>query len=55
MMEICRINASDAARIVPLVAEFRDRAVILIQGKVQAETTDASVLLDSEWMSKHYF
>ena len=35
--------------------QWINRAVILIQGKVQAETTDASVLLDSEWMSKHYF
>ena len=35
--------------------QWIDRAVILIQGKIQAETDDAKVLLDSQWLEKHYF
>lgn len=32
-----------------------DRAVIMIQGKLKAETTDASRFLDSAWLEEHYF
>ncbi len=32
-----------------------DRAVILAQGKVKAETADTKLFLDSDWLSKHYF
>lgn len=32
-----------------------DRAVILIQGKIQAEADDAHVFLDPHWLEKHYF
>ena len=35
--------------------QWIDRAVILIQGKIHAETDDAKVLLDSQWLEKHYF
>ena len=35
--------------------QWIDRAVILIQGKIQAETNDAKLLLDSQWLEKHYF
>ncbi len=35
--------------------QWIDRAVVLIQGKIQAETDDAKVLLDSQWLEKHYF
>lgn len=32
-----------------------NRAVILMQGKVKAETDNPSLFLDSEWLSTHYF
>ena len=32
-----------------------DRAIILIQGRIQAEANDTSLLQNAEWMSKHYF
>lgn len=35
--------------------QWIDRAVVLIQGKIQAETDDAEVLLDPRWLEKHYF
>ena len=35
--------------------QWIDRAVILIQGRIHAETDDAKVLLDSQWLEKHYF
>ena len=35
--------------------QWINRAIILIQGKIQAETSDASLLLDQQWMEKHYF
>lgn len=32
-----------------------DRAVVLIQGKIKAETNDTKMFLDSQWLSQHYF
>ena len=62
IMERVRRFAQEDSNQTVLMVEHRlellqwiNRAVILIQGKVQAETTDASVLLDSQWMAKHYF
>jgi len=35
--------------------QWIDRAVVLIQGRIQAETDDPKVLLDPQWLEKHYF
>ena len=32
-----------------------NRAIVLIQGAIQADTSDTSLLLDLGWLSKHYF
>ena len=35
--------------------QWIDRAVVLIQGRIRAETDDAKVLLDPQWLEQHYF
>lgn len=35
--------------------QWADRAIVLIQGKIKAETEDMSLLLDPHWLEKHYF
>lgn len=32
-----------------------NRAIILIQGEIKAETSDASLFLNSDWLAEHYF
>lgn len=35
--------------------DWVSRAYILLQGKIKAETTDASKFLDAKWLAEHYF
>ncbi len=53
-----RLNAEQAVLMVEHRLELLswvDRAVILAQGQVKAETTDTKHFLDRDWLAQHYF
>ena len=61
MERVRQLSESDPEQAV-LIVEHRlellhwvNRAVILIQGQIKAETADSTRFLDPEWLAKHYF